>query len=169
MSEKPTDSEELELLLFLGMMVRDAATMELMVASIAGHLRASHDPKAAPIGGQPLGVLISKCEAAAHSVPRVDAEQRGSLQSLLTRVRAVADLRNAYVHGTWVKDFDGSYSGVRGKRGQSSLIEHALSGEQLRDMIKEIRSINDGLTAWLAHDINLTYEAPEGHSEEDSQ
>ncbi|GAB2769222.1 hypothetical protein GCM10027072_80090 [Streptomyces bullii] len=138
-------------------MVRDAAQMEVTVEAITSHLLASHNLQASGVRGQPLSALVRKCRDVARQVPRVDAEQLDSLDKLLDRVVAVAELRNTYVHGGWAQDFDGSYLAVRGKRGQSELVSHSVSGEQLLEMIKEIRSISDGLLEWVSRDLNLMY------------
>jgi hypothetical protein len=159
MSDISENEEEIGLLLYLGTMIRDAAHMEVTVESLTGHLIASHDRQAPSVRGEPLSALIRKCRSAARQVARVDSDQRESLDSLLDRISAVAELRNAYVHGGWARDFDGSYVGVRGKRGQEDLISHAVSGDQLLDMINEIRSINSALLDWLSHDLDIIYAA----------
>ncbi|WP_328757462.1 hypothetical protein [Streptomyces sp. NBC_00271] len=157
MSEIPVNPEEVELLLYLGTMVRDAAHMEITVEALTGHLVASHDPQASGVRGQPLSSLVRTCRETARQVPRVDDSQLASLDKLLDRVTALSKLRNAYVHGGWAKDLDGSLIALRGKRGQSALVSHAVSGDQLVEMIDEIRSIYDGLMAWISHDLDIVY------------
>lgn len=157
MSENSADPEEVELLLYLGTMVRDAAHMEVTVEALTGHLVASHDRQAPAVNGLPLSALLRKCREASGQVARVDAAQRDSLEKLLDRVEAVAQLRNAYVHGGWARDLDGSLTAVRGKRGQTDLISHAVSGDQLREMIGEIRAIYNGLMEWLSRDLDIIY------------
>lgn len=137
-------------------MVRDAAHMEVTVEALTGHLTASHDPQAPGVQGEFLTPLIRKCREAVGQLARVDDVQRQSLDSLLDRITAVAQLRNAYVHGGWARDLDGSLIAMRGKRGQTELISQAVSGEQLREMINTIRAINNELLEWLARDLGIT-------------
>lgn len=160
MTETPANPDEGRLLLLLGTMVRDAAHLEIAVESITGHLMASCNPQAASVRGKPLSALLSRCREAARQVARVDATQLDSLDKLLDRVAAVADLRNAYVHGGWVEDDDGSYLAVRGKRGQDEMISHSVSGDQLIGMINEIRSVYSGLFEWLGRDFDVAHGPP---------
>ncbi|WP_329529656.1 hypothetical protein [Streptomyces sp. NBC_01462] len=158
MSDTPVDPAEAELLLYLGTMVRDAAHMEITVEALTAHLLAGHDPKATPVQGQSLSILVRTCRETALKMPRVDAVQRESLNKLLDRVTDVSLLRNAYVHGGWARDHDdGSFIAVRGKRGQRDLVAHAVSADQLVDMIGEIPSVRDGFLWWLNRDLDALY------------
>ncbi|MFJ4924068.1 hypothetical protein [Streptomyces sp. NPDC088736] len=157
MSEIAVDPAEVELLLYLGTMVRDAAHMEVTVEALTVHLLASYEPKDPGVQGKPLSFLVRTSREAARQVSRIDAAQLAALDGLLDRVSAVSELRNAYVHGGWAKDLDGSLVALRGKRGQSGLVSHAVSGDQLVEMIDEIRSIYDGLMAWIGRDLEIVY------------
>ncbi|MFF4724071.1 hypothetical protein ACFY3M_01775 [Streptomyces mirabilis] len=131
--------------------------MEITVEALTGHLLASHDPQASGVQGQLLSSLVRTCRETARQVPRVDDAQRDSLDKLLDRVTAVSQLRNACVHGGWARDLDGSLIAVRGKRGQSDLVSHAVSADQLVEMIGEIRDIYDGLMGWLDRDLDVIH------------
>ncbi|WP_328933242.1 MULTISPECIES: hypothetical protein [unclassified Streptomyces] len=158
MSDIAQNPEEAEVLLLLGTMVRDAAHMEVTVEALTGHLIASNDPHAPGVQGEFLKPLIRKCREAAGQLARLDDAQRQSLESVLDRITAVAELRNAYVHGGWARDLDGSLIAMRGKRGQTELISHSVSAEQLREMIGTIGAINNELLEWLARDLGVAYD-----------
>ncbi|MER6432101.1 hypothetical protein ABT272_30915 [Streptomyces sp900105245] len=159
MIDSTDNPEEAALLLRLGMMVRDAAALEVLVESVTDHLLAIHDRTASFARGQPLSVIVRKCREVAPLAQGVNDAQVASLGLLLDRVTAVAKLRNAYVHGAWARDDDGSYLAVRGKRGHSDLVSHAVSEAELLSMINEIRSINNGLLEWLDRDWSARYGA----------
>ncbi|MEU8952079.1 hypothetical protein [Streptomyces sp. NPDC048489] len=164
MSEISVDPAEVELLLYLGTMVRDAAHMEGTVEALTGHLLASSEPKRPGVQGKPLSDLVRTCRAAARRVVRVDAAQVSALDELLDPVDAVSKLRNAYVHGGWARGLDGSLIAIRGKQGQSNLVSHAVSGEQLVEMINEVRGICDGLMTWIGRDLDLVYGSTQDQS-----
>ncbi|MEU6649485.1 hypothetical protein ABZ904_08560 [Streptomyces sp. NPDC046900] len=160
MSDIPATAQETELLLHLGTMVRDAAGLEVTIEALTGHVIASHNPQSAGVNGEPLSAMLRKCREAARQVPRIDAVQLEDLDKLLNRVAKAAEIRNAYVHGAWARDADGSYLAVRGRRGQTELVTHAVSLDQLVELIREIGWITDGLLEWLIHDLDVAYGTP---------
>jgi hypothetical protein len=150
----PADDQELSLLFHLGLMIREAATLEVLVESTARHLDARENPRSVRLSGAAMAKLLKEIPKIAEAHPRVDSGQWDALAGILARVSEVNKVRNAYVHGAWTEEPNGTWSAFRGKRGERDFIGNVISKDQMVEMIDEIRSITSALADWLVVDLN---------------
>ena len=154
MENAEVDGAEIALLFQLGLMIREAARLEVVVESTSRHLEAELKPGSTGLAGAPLSRLLREARKIADKHSRIDDRQKSALLDLLDRVAKVAEARNAYVHGAWAADDDGTFLAVRGQRGQSEFAAHPVSLDQLKFMVVEIRDIVAGLQNWVVADLD---------------
>lgn len=159
MELQEVDESELALLFQLGLMIREAAGMEMLVEATVRHLEAGSKPGSTALAGQSLSMLLREGRKIAKLHPRVDGQHEAAFLDLLGRVAQVSVTRNAYVHGAWTDNGDGTFLAVRGQRGQSDFAAHPMSVEQLSAMVQEIRSISSALKDWIVSDLDKRDEA----------
>ncbi|MEU0658561.1 hypothetical protein [Streptomyces lavendulocolor] len=148
-----------ESVLLLGLIMREAANVELRLRVIAANLLDS--PHAELItGGLSVGDLRQHCKALAEASPLVNPTKEAELKGLLQQATDAFQRRNHYAHGVWAIDIvTMERSALLSRRWRDVLIPAPVTEQELRALRLDLASLNHDLASSLLSVVK-TVKAP---------
>ncbi|OEJ21555.1 hypothetical protein AS594_39145 [Streptomyces agglomeratus] len=140
-----------DLYVLLGMMVRTAANVELMLQAIALNLVES--PYAMQlVAGDSASRAAETIRRVIAANPRLSSDAGVDLSALLSESEALFRRRNGYVHGYWSAsaDPDGEQSLSTGRFRRSGDIEQSpLDADDLKELVSGLNGLDAKFRKWL--------------------
>jgi hypothetical protein len=141
------ENEEDELLRLMGRMVIYAGYLECAIGESAAELT-GEDPEG-PVLAKAASQNIATCKA--EALRQETPERSSALCAILDKCTTVFERRHQYVHGNWIYTVGGPAlkRHTRRVRRNGDVLEHAISAQDLRDLVDTISHLTGAVDEWM--------------------
>lgn len=141
------ENEEDELLRLMGLMVVQAGYLECAIGELTAEL--TGEDREGPVLAKAASQNVATCKA--DAVLQETPERSLALCAILGKCTTVFERRHQYVHGNWIYTVGGPVlkRHARRVRRNGDVLEHAISAEDLRDLVDTISHLTSAVDDWM--------------------